>query len=77
MNSNTESGRTPEVSQLISQIDDARRYQKAAQDAQKGLRPRMSEDEEVEQIARQIRARREEDPSRKGLDLLPPEMLKR
>jgi hypothetical protein len=37
----------------------------------------MSEDERVEKLVRQIRARREEDPSRKGLDLLPPEMLKR
>jgi hypothetical protein len=77
MNLNTESGRTPEVSRLTSQIDDARRYQKAAQDAHKALRPRMSEDERVEKLVRQIRARREEDPSRKGLDLLPPEMLKR
>ena len=77
MNSNTEPEIDPVVSQLLSQIDDARRFQKAAQDARKERQPRMSEDEEVEQIARQIRARREEDPSRKGLDLLPPEMLRR
>ena len=65
------------MSQLISQIDDARRYQKAAQDARKERQPRMSEDERVEKLVRYAMARQEEDPSRKGLDLLPPELLRR
>ena len=76
MNSNTEPEIDPVVSQLLSQADDALRFQKAAQDAHKELNPRMSEDEEVEKLVRQIMARREEDPSRRGLDLLPPELLR-
>jgi hypothetical protein len=75
MNSNTEPEIDPVVSQLLSQIDDARRYQKAARDARRESPAQMSEDERVEKLVRQIRARREEDPSRKGRDLLPPELF--